>query len=500
MNLRPYQEDVIYRVRSRIAAGIRRLLIVVPTGGGKTVMFSNITEGAARKSKKVNLLVHRDTLLTQTSATLTRQGVEHGLIAAGYTPSVCPVQVSSIWTLVRRLTLVGAPDIIIMDEAHHAAAGAWLKVIEAWPNAVILGFTATPERLDGKGLGDIFQEIIEGPQVGWLMDQGYLTRARYIGVPPDQQLDLSGIRTTASGDYNADKVAELADKPHITGCAIKHYLHFCAGQPAVTFVANLAQGRHVREQFNAAGIKSEILDGAVETGARKAMVADLAAGRIKNIISCEIINEGFDLPVCAVAILLRPTESLSLHLQQIGRILRVVYAEGFDLSTREGRLAAIAAGPKPFAFVLDHVGNMKHGRAELKRLWSLDGADARKKKKRLEEAALANRQCPSCFSITAPAPKCPCCGYVFTVKERQIQQVDGSLTELTETQLDAIYLEGLAKKKARAQVGKAKTREQLEAIAEERGYKASWVDHMLAAKDPKAIAARKAKKLSQQSA
>jgi len=456
-----------------------------------TVMFSNITSGAARKSKSVNLLVHRDTLLTQTSATLTRMGIEHGLIASGYTPSCVPVQVSSIWTLVRRLTKVGAPDIIIMDEAHHAAAGAWLKVIEAWPNAVILGFTATPERLDGKGLGDIFQEIIEGPQVEWLMQEGYLTRARYIGVPPDQQLDLSGLSTTASGDYNADKVAEIADKPHITGCAIKHYLHYCPGQPAVTFVANLAQGRHVKDQFNAAGIASEILDGDVETNDRKRMVADLAAGRIKNIISCEIINEGFDLPVCAVAILLRPTESLALHLQQIGRILRVVYATGFNLETREGRLASIAAGPKPFAFVLDHVGNMKHGRAELRREWSLEGANARRKRERLEEAALANRQCPSCFSITAPAPKCPCCGWVFEVKAREIKQVDGSLSELSNDELDRIYLEEQAKKKARAQVDRAQTREQLEAIAAQRGYKASWVDHMLAAK---------AKKLSQKSA
>lgn len=487
MKLRCYQEDVFHRLRSRIAAGIKRLLVVIPTGGGKTVLFSHITDGAARKSKSVNLMVHRDTLLTQTSATLTRMGIEHGLIASGYTPSCVPVQVSSIWTLIRRLTKVGAPDIIIMDEAHHAAAGAWKKVIEAWPNAVILGFTATPERLDGKGLGDIFQEIIEGPTVQWLMDEGYLTRARYIGVPPDMQLDMSGLKTTDSGDYNADAAAALADKPQIVGCAIGHYKRFCNGLPAVTFVANLAQGRHVKDQFNAAGIRSEILDGNVETNDRKRMVADLAAGRIQNIISCEIINEGFDLPVCAVAILLRPTASLGLHLQQIGRILRVVYAPGFDLETREGRLAAIAAGPKPVAFVLDHVGNLRHGTAELRRHWSLEGADAKKKRKRLEEAALANRQCPNCFSITAPAPKCPCCGYVYSVKERQLKQVDGSLTELSAAQLDQLYLEGLARKRERQQRGRAQTLDQLIAYGRSKNMKnpEGWARHVFEARKQK---------------
>jgi hypothetical protein len=128
---------------------------------------------------------------------------------------------------------------------------------------------------------------------------------------------------------------------------------------------------------------------------------------------------------------------------------------------------------------------MKHGRAELKRFWSLDGADARKKKKRLEEAALANRQCPSCFSITAPAPKCPCCGYIYTVKERQIQQIDGSLTELSVEQLDRLYLEGLAKKKARQTQGKAKSADDLRAL----GYSEGRIRHILAA--------REAKKLSQ---
>lgn len=487
MRLRPYQQDVVHQVRADIASGLRRLLVVSPTGSGKTATMAHITDGAGRKRKSVNIMVHRDTLLTQTSATLSRWNVEHGLIAAGYTPSPVPVQVSSIWTLIRRLTKVGAPDIIIMDEAHHAAAGAWLKVIQAWPQAVILGFTATPERLDGKGLGDIFQKIIRGPEVGWLMDEGYLTRARYIGVPPDMQLDLSNLGTTASGDYNTDAAAALADKPQIVGCAIAHYKRYCPGLPAVTFVANLTHARHVADEFNRAGIRTEVLDGQVETNDRKAMVARLASGQTQNIVSCEIINEGFDLPVCAVAILLRPTASLGLHLQQIGRVLRPVYAPGADLETREGRLHAIATGGKPFAYILDHVGNLRHGRAEIVRDWSLEGADARKKRKRLEEAALANRQCPSCFSITAPAPKCPCCGYLYTVKERQLKQVDGSLTELTAAQLDALYLEGLAKKRARQAQGKAQTLDQLIAYGRTKGMKnpEGWARHVFEARRAK---------------
>lgn len=453
VELRPYQREAVDAVRESLRAGRKAPLLVAPTGAGKTVIFSHITEGAAQKGKRVMILAHRSELLDQTSRALRGLGVPHGMIAAGRTPDwVQPVQVAGVQTLVRRLERTTPPDLLIIDEAHHAAAGSWKQIVQAFPKARILGVTATPERLDGRGLGDVFDDLIRGPEVADLIEAGYLSQPIYYAPPG---ADLGGVRTTA-GDYNRGDAEKAVDKPTITGDAVSHYRRICDGVPAAAFCVSIRHAEHVAEQFRAAGYCWAVLDGNMTPEARRQAVTDLGAGRLHGLSSCDIISEGFDLPCITAAILLRPTKSLSLYLQQVGRVLR----------THPGKTHAI---------ILDHVGNVdRHGLAEQRREWNLDGAKARKKKAPADE--VRNRQCPACYAVHAFRPACPLCGHEYIVKANAPEQVEGELRQLNPEQLSKIA--------NRKMQGRAQSLPELVALGKARGYRnpAAWAAHILRAR------------------
>lgn len=483
--LRDYQQVAVDGLRGAYAGGSSAPLLVLATGGGKTVIFSHITEGAAAKGKRVLILVHRQELLNQTSRSLFEIGVIHGVIAAGITMGRYNVQVASVQTLVRRFDDVAgmgwAPDLIVVDEAHHAVAGSWAAVLKRWPSAKVLGVTATPMRMDGKGLGlehgGFFDRLVQGPSTRELVLRGFL--ARPVVYRPPMQFSLEGVKTTA-GDYNKGQVAAAVDKPKIIGDAITHYRRYCNGMPAIAFCASVEHAQHVAEQFRQAGYRAASLDGGMGDVERRAAIADLGAGRLNVLTSCDIISEGTDIPVVTAAILLRPTQSDGLYLQQVGRALRPVYKAGMPLGTDEERLAAIAAGPKPFAVILDHVGNTDpisgHGLPMLDRDWSLAG---RKKAKRgaaandnEENPDVQSRLCPKCWANHEPAPKCPQCGFEYPAMAREIEQVAGELTEVTDDQAEA------ERRMKRREVGQAQTLEDLQRLEKARGYKPGWAKHV----------------------
>jgi superfamily II DNA or RNA helicase len=512
LSLRDYQQTLVEQVRAVFRAGKRAPLVVAPTGAGKTVLFSYITDGAAAKGRRVWILVHRSELLDQTSRTLAEIGVGHGLIAAGESMNqVEAVQVASVQTLCRRLESVVPPDLIITDECHHSVAGTYKKITDAFPRALHLGVTATPERVDGRGLGEVFDCLIRGPEVADLMARGFLSRPAYFCPPP--QFDASSIRTTA-GDFNRHDAEVVLDKPRIVGDAVAHYGRICPGAPAIAFCVSVAHAQHVAEAFRAAGFRAASIDGTLSDFERRDLIASLGDGRLHVLTSCEIISEGTDIPVVTTGILLRPTQSLGLHLQQVGRVLRPVYAKGMPTTTNEERLAAIAAGPKPRAVILDHVGNcLRHGLAEEQRDWSLDGQTAKKKKKRDGEAGDRVMQCKACFGTFLPASKCPHCGKpTATGGGREVEQVAGELVELVVPQLgvsasgaafrqcpkcthvhserleicpkcgrDHAAAEGRAK---RAEQGSAQTFAELIAIGKKRGMKNphGWAAHVFRAR------------------
>jgi len=461
LDLRPYQSVAVESVRNAFRTGKKRPLLVAPTGAGKTVIFSYITHHAFVKGHRTTILVHRAELLTQTHKALVKMGVPHGLVAAGKTPDPTQlVQVASVQTLVRRLDKFTTPDLIIVDEAHHACAGSWQKVMDAYPDAKILGVTATPQRLDGKGLSSAFDDLIRGPEVHDLISQGFLCRPIYYAP---STVDMSGAKTTA-GDYNKAEAEQRVDKPTITGDAVTHYQRLCPGSPAVAFCTSIKHAEHVAQAFNAAGYKAAVLDGNLDPVERASRVHALANGRLHVLTSCDIISEGFDLPVVATAILLRPTQSLSLHLQQIGRVLR-------------------PAPGKERAIILDHVGNcLRHGLAEEVREWSLDGAKKRKKKDASDDVT-AHRQCPQCFAVHLPAPICPQCQHVYALKERTPEQVAGTLHQL---QVDMEALKAIRERKM--QQGKAQSLDDLIALGKARGYKnpVAWAKHLIRARQARA--------------
>ena len=457
VSLRPFQAAAVAEIRGAYQSGHRRVLFVLPTGGGKTYTFVYIAEQAAIRGNRVCILVHRQELVDQASRSLHAIGCNHGIIAAGYRQDLSQgVQVASVQTLARRIHTIPADffQLLIVDEAHHAVAGTWAKVLAAMPRAHVLGVTATPERLDGRGLGDQFETLVEGPDAAWLTANDFLVPAR-IFAPPG--IDLDGIKRFDTRKGHEEAEARLR-QGQAMGDAVSHYrrtIEPVHNGTAIAFCVSVAHADAVAEAFRSQGIPAAMLDGSIDRGERRRLINDLGAGVLKVLTSCDIISEGTDIPSVTGAILLRPTDSLGLHLQQVGRVLR-------------------PCPGKTHAIVNDHVGNtLRHGRPTDPRDWSLEGRT--KRGKRAASDALPVKVCPQCFAaMLATVASCVDCGFDFpATQRRELTVVDGNLLELPAT---------VIAQRKRQQVGKARTREELEAIRLERGYSRGWTDHILRAR------------------
>lgn len=460
VTLRPYQDAAIQGLRDAFSAGYHSPLLVMPTGAGKTVTFSFMASKLSANGKRLAILVHRDELVDQVSETLARFDVAHGFIAAGRMyDRRHRVHVASVQTLARRMDRVAVPDYVICDEAHHCiGASTWGRVVAEWrtklPALRLIGVTATPERLSGEGLGEVFDELILGPTTRELVDLGALSEYRLFA--PAQQLDLSGVKSRM-GDFIKSEVSARVDKPAIIGSAVGEYRKRMDGQPAVAFCVSIEHAEHVAEQFRAQGYRAAKLDGTMDRAIRREIVRDFGRGAINVLTSVDVISEGFDVPGIVGAILLRPTQSLGLYLQQVGRALRT-------------------APGKPHAVILDHVGNSsRHGLPDDPREWSLLGREARKKGAK-DPDDVAIRQCPACFAVSpAAAAKCRECGAAFPVKARQIEEVAGTLSEVEVARI---------KREARKEQAAAQTLEDLIRLGQSRGYKnaVGWAKHLFAAR------------------
>ena len=408
-SLRPYQEIDVGRLRAEFRAGRKAPIYVLPTGGGKTVSFCHITAEAVAKGNRVWLLTHRNEILEQISRALTGFDVPHGVIAAEYDEQPNrPAQVASVQSLARRLGRYQVPDLIICDEVHHFTSPLFRRIIEMYPHTPRLGVTATPCRTDKKGLGTLFDSLVLGPSCADLIRDQWLCKPVYYAPAPGSLPDFSGIKKLA-GDLNAGELEQfMLAKPAITGHAIEHYRKHIAPAPALVFVVTLKHGEEVVKQFNEAGLRAAMIEGGTDKVTRRAMIADLSEGRLDVMVSCSLISEGFDVPVCGGCILLRRTESLTLHLQQLGRALRIYPG-------------------KKRAVICDAVGNLfTHGFAETPRQWSLDGGATNPN----GAGRIAVRQCPECFCCHSPAAQCPECGHQYKTEEKLPRQVDGELYEI----------------------------------------------------------------------
>lgn len=483
--------------RAGFSGRARWILFVLPTGGGKTYTFAYITEGAAAKGNRVLIIAHRKELVRQASLSLARLGVFHDIIAPRdkrsaiirahndelkrpYVRSHAPVAVASVQTLARRIGWLQEfnPALLIPDEAHHAVAGTWRKIIEALPKSRVLGVTATPTRTDGQGLGDVFETMVLGPSPRWMVEQGYLVPAKVFRPPlPQEARDAMDAVGRKGQDLNPEEQAAILDNAQITGNVIQHYNSHAPGRPAIVFCASVMHARHVTERFCAAGWRFELVVGEMDEGERDRALQGLATGRIHGVVSVDVISEGTDVPAAEVAILLRGTDSESLYLQQVGRVLRPVYPDGMPLGTVDDRLDAIATSDKHYGLVLDHVGNSHtHGHPTKEREWSLDAEKRSTRKKKQDEDDEKSEQCPKCYHVHEPAPECPECGYKYEDKSwKPPEESDGELQEVDENQAE---LERIQQRRAQ---GRARDVESLVAT----GMSRARAQHIVQARQEK---------------
>lgn len=457
--LRDYQNDILSQARVLMRQGVKSILFQSPTGSGKTLLTAHMLKTAASKGVSSFFLVHRRELVKQSIAAFTQVGVKHGVIAAGFfeEPNL-QVQIASVQTLVRRVGKVKAPKLIVYDECHHQAAGSWSKIQTAFPGAYHIGLTATPERLDGQGLKPFFSDMIKGPSVRWLIDNGFLADYKIYAPPSVSTKDIH----SRMGDFVKSELSAAIDKPSITGDAIKHYQKYGAGKRAVCFCVSIEHSKHVAKQFVDAGIAAVHVDGESSMEHRDQSIERFRKNEIQVLTNVDLFGEGFDLPALEVAILLRPTQSLGLYLQQVGRALRPYPG-------------------KSHAIILDHAGNCaRFGLPDEEREWSLESRD---KKSRKSDASASIKICPKCYAATKIGPpSCEFCGFEFEKSPREVAQVDGELQEV-----DAEAL----RRQRNAEQGKAQSLQDLIAVGKSRGYQRpeAWAKYVWRARMMKGRAA-----------
>lgn len=456
--LRDYQDECVANVR-REFKHTRRVLLQAPTGSGKTIMFSHIAHSAAQKDKRILIMAHRHQIVTQISAALTSFGLRHGLIAPGYTMTNDLLQIGMVQTIARRLGRMAAPDLIITDECHHGTSDQYQIVYRTFSKALSLGVSATPERLDGRGLAEVYDVIVNGPRMRWLIDNNYLSNYDYYSPPPIA--DFASLHTKY-GDFDLAEMAELVDQASITGDVIDHYRMYLNGAPSIAFCVNVAHAEHVAGQFRSEGIRSYSIDGKMDRDRQSKLIKGLADGSVEVLTSCNLISEGVDVPVVSGAILLRRTKSLTNFLQSVGRTFR--------LKPNGGR-----------ATLLDHVGNIAlHGAPAMDRQWSLDG---RPKKPKIPDVI----HCDMCQRDFYAGEQFDCsfgslCEQTATAGEPTVppslEQIAGTLVLTDESAwaqgqpLDDVTRYAVADLERKA----AGDREKLKQIAKARHYHHKWVD------------------------
>jgi DNA repair protein RadD len=416
--LRPYQEAVVDDVRASLAAERCRVLVAMATGAGKTVVAAHLIDEAVQRGEGVLFVAHRRELIIQASNKLSDVGVtDHGIIKAGYpTRLSAPVQVASVQTLharAFRTRKIGLPrfGLVVIDEAHHARARTYQQIVDAFPRSVIIGLTATPCRGDGLGLGNMFQELIEGPEVSELIAAGHLVGTR---VFAPFRPDLSGVHTR-QGDYVVSELATAMNQLALVGDIVENWFKHGGGRRTVCFAVDVAHSLAIRNEFQKAGVAAEHIDGKTPQDERDAILARLSAGELRAVSNCMVLTEGWDQPPVSCIVLARPTKRIGLYRQMVGRVLRPYPG-------------------KQDAIVIDHAGAVHvHGFAEDPVYWTLhedEFAVNATHQARLDHHAPGLTECPECHAVRLEGQPCGSCGWRPTQRPRFVDFADGELGEV----------------------------------------------------------------------
>lgn len=411
MELRPYQAEAVARLRS---AWRLRPILQLPTGAGKTCCAAEVIRGALDRGKRSLVIAHTREIVLQTAARFEEYGFDVSCIMAGEKPRDAKVYCASIQTLARRE--LPKVDVVICDEAHHACSDSWQRILAKFTEngACVIGLTATPLRLDGKGLRAAgFGHIVQAATMEMLIKDGFLVRPRLFSIPVPSMDHAKH----AHGDYVQTALDDFARI--IMGSLVDHWKRLANGLRTIAFACSIEHSKRIAGSFNLAGIPAAHLDGSHTKDERAAVIADLRAGRTLVVSNCSIFGEGWDLPVLECALIARPTLSIGLYRQMCGRVLR----------TAEGKQTAV---------ILDHSGNFhRHGSPLDEMDWSLD-----EKPKKRRDGEVPTKTCESCYAVVhAACAVCPECGEPFDVKAKEPKVVPGELVEMHSSQAtrEAVY-------------------------------------------------------------
>ena len=474
IQLRPYQQEFIDNVRSQFAHGHRHVVGVAPCGAGKTIMTGWMIKQALERGKRSIFFVHRKELIAQTAKTFLDLDIPFGVISADCHMDLnLPVQIASVQTLARRIDKIPPPNFLICDECHHILANTYKQIVDAYPDAFLLGVTATPQRMGGVTLADAFTSMVISLSVNELIDIGNLTKFQYFAA--ECAPDLSNVRTKF-GEYNQHDLADIMNGKKIIGDIVKEYRRRAEGKSAICYCVNVEHSKTVAQSFIDAGIPAAHCDGDTPAPLRNKIVNDFRLGKLKILCNAELFGEGFDVPNMQAVILARPTQSLTLFIQQSMRPLRPDPCD-----------------PDKVAIIIDHVGNYtRHGLPNTPHMWTLKPTEQR------------TRLCPKCNKEVVPIKKsgrwlCPECDYKFPKGEapppqpkKEIINVDGLITEVDvdfdnkENQPSIVTVtDELLRERGNRQIGwvayraaeKATSYSDFLHIAEVCGYKPGWAWH-----------------------
>jgi superfamily II DNA or RNA helicase len=417
--LRDYQDTAIEQVRQAIRAGYRKILVVAPTGSGKTVIAAQIVKLAAEKLRRSMFLAHRRELIYQCADKLVKFGVDHGILMAGEYPyGAADVQVASIQTVCARcITAEKIPlpnsDIVVIDEAHRSLAPTYLTLINHYGEGVVIGLTATPIRGDGKGLGHVYDYMVMCPSISELTALGHLVPAvTFAPTIPD----LTGI-PIKGGDYDPVALQARLNRRELVGDIVTHWWRLASDRATVVFASGVKHSINLRDEFAKQGVRVAHVDGDTDLEDRKEMVRDLKSGALQVVTNYAVLTEGFDEPRLAACVLARATKNLGLYLQMGGRTLRPCEEIG-----------------KVDSRIIDHSGNVyEHGFISDDHDWVLEEGRALHTNNADRQKELDDRKpitCMMCATVYTGQINCPHCGHVPVKKGKYVESRSGELMEV----------------------------------------------------------------------
>lgn len=437
MSIRAYQTKLIDKLRDSMRQGHKNVMVQSPAGSGKSIIMAEIVKRITFNKLHVLFIVHRRELVRQIRKTFTKWGVNMNL---------CKIYM--VQTASRRLNILSCPDYIFVDEAHHSLAKTYRKIFDHFSNAHVIGFTATPVRLSGRGFRDIYDDLIIGPKINWLIKNHYLAPYTYYSV---DLIDQNALKRSSTGDYT-QKSMENAGKKIIYGDIIKTYRKFADKTKAIVYSYSVQSCKRVAKEFNKNGILAKEVDGKTNKEIRAQAMQDFKNGKIEILVNADLYGEGVDVPDCQTVIMLRPTQSLSLFIQQSMRCMRYK--------------------PDKKAIIIDQVANyIRFGLPDFERKWTLDDRDKHPHK---DEGTAADgpaiKTCPECFAvIEASKVTCPLCGHDFSAEIRKIKQKKDQKLQAIKAQ--QIHINYISTKKP----GELNNIHELSLYAKARGYKHGWI-------------------------